>query len=157
MYLPLDTIGGMELRNESPEEPYPSALDRQTLAEDRRYLVEIFDRKPATFFRPGDRTKTFDVGYWESNADGISFIRFIAQYGNHEKGRRPLFLEIAQPVRVLSLKAKKLKKCSVGEYTRAYTELSSAQAVLKWLRRKYPTQELTLESVVTVYMVSYIE
>ncbi len=147
----------MELENELPSEPYPSALDRQTLAEDQRHAFEISNRKPTVFFRPGDRSNPSHAGYWASNADRISFIRVITQYGNHEEGRRPRFLSTVLPVRVLLREVKALKRCGADECARAYVELSSAHAVLEWLRQKYPMYELTLESLVTVYTVAYTE
>ena len=147
----------MTLANESPDIAYPSALDRQTLAEDARYQSEVSSHRPTVFFRPGDRTTPAQAGYWEANEDGTSFIRFVAQYGNHAEGKRPTFREEVEPVRVLSRAAKRLRDVFPEECGSAYAELADPHAVLAYLQQKYPERDLNLDSTVTVYTVGYIE
>jgi hypothetical protein len=146
----------MYLANESAAVPYPSALDCETLAEDQRHQQEILDRRPTIFFRPGDRTQARS-GYWAADARGVSFVRFIVQYGDHALGRRPVFLDQAVPVRIRARTAMPLSAVAPAAYAQTYQELAHAPAVFQWLQQKYPTHALTLDSVVTVYAVDYVD
>ena len=138
-----------------PDTSYLPEFHLQTLAEDVRYVAEVMDHCPSSFFRPDDRTALSYPGYWKSDRQGISYIRFITKYGSHPRKEPPIFLPMSVPVRVLSREAKRLSGISSEECAAAYRELKSPTAVLEWLKQKYPDHKLDLHSTITLYRVEY--
>lgn len=148
--------GGMNNPAEHlPDTSYLSEQDFNTVGEDARYQQEVLERRPTIFFRPGDRTSPSHPNHLQQHSGSALYIGFIKEYGSHATQKPPTFLSPRIPVRIVSQVAKKICDISSAECTLTYRELSTPEKVLAWLQEKYPTTELTLDSTVTVYEISY--
>lgn len=135
---------------------YLSEYDLQTLGEDIRYREEVIRRKPTVFFRVGDRTAPSCPAYLHVDEYGISYLGFIEKYGSHQEQIAPTLLPKRLPIRILSRTAMSISSVDEELFNRAYEELQSTKALQDWLQKKYPSDQVTQDSIVTVYEITYV-
>lgn len=128
----------------------------QTLCEDMCWREEVLQSRLTVFFRPSDRTSPSYPTHWRKNKEGVSYLAFIVTYGNHDARIPPILHEDVLSVHVYSRIAKKIKDISSDEYDKSYESIDSESSLISYLREKYPDENLSNESIVTVYEINYL-